>query len=266
MAGLGLASTTQFVPFTYTNNIQTALISTFPTGTYTAVDGTQFSIPSAPGNCGPSGSAVWPCNYYDAGSSDFTSGKSLTINVSFPNATDVYTLMNAYAPPQGVTVGTIQFVGTGGAQVTFNLIGGNDIRDFYNSGSYSNGLTNTVPGVSVANTFKCTDSGSPVPSGGCLGAGGSGNVNTGSLGNYVVDEQHFSLGSTFTGQTLTQIILTNSTSNSQVILLGMTAAYTPNQSVPVPALSPWGLAILGVLLAVSALLIWKISTAVSDRA
>jgi len=247
LPGLGQAATNQFIPFTYTHNIQSALISTFPTGIYTAQDGTQFSIPA-------SGS-----NFYDNGSAQFTTGAQLTMNVNLPNATDVYTLMNAYAPLAG-EIGTIQFLGTGGTHVSFSLTGGNNIRDFYH-GEFANGLTNTVPNVNAANTFTCVDSGTPVPSGGCLGAGATGNVNTGSQGTYVVDEQHFSLGSTFLGQTLTQIIITNTTGSSQVILLGMTATYTPS-ATSVPALSPWGLAILAVLLAAIAALTTRLRPAV----
>ncbi len=225
LARLGQAAVTQPVAFTYTNNIQTGLISTFPTGTYTATDGTQFSIPSAAGNCGPS--ANQPCNFFDNGTGQFTAGNHLTINVSLPDATDVYTLINGYfrAIDTG-TVGTVEFLGTGGTSITFNLIGGNDLRDFYNSGQYVNTLTNTVPGVNAVNTFECNDPST------CLGAGATGNVATGHQGNYVVDEQHFSLGSTFAGQTLTQIIITSTTSNVQVIVLGVTATYTPSAPVP----------------------------------
>jgi uncharacterized protein (TIGR03437 family) len=224
MAGLGqTAAINQFIPFTYTNNVQTGLISTFPTGTYTATDGTQFSIPAS-GN-----------NFYDNGSAKFTANAQLTISVSLPNATDVYTLMNAYYGGLPTTVATIQFVGTGGASMTCSLVSGAIIRDFSNSGPFDNSLNNgAVSGVNAANTFKCGDGSaySDAPNGACLGSGGTGIVSTGSQGYYVVDEQHFSLGSTFLGQTLTQIILTNSTSIAQVILLGMTATYTPN---PVPA-------------------------------
>lgn len=248
MAGLGQAATNQFIPFTYTNNIQTGLINPFPTGTYTAKDGTQFSIPAL-GN-----------NFYDNGAAQFTANVALPINVSLPNATDVYTLINGYfgALLTGSTVGTIQFSGTGNTSISFNLVAGSNIRDYFNSGQWVNSLNlSVVSGVTAANTFRCGDGSgySGAADGACLGSGATGNVNTGNQGYYVVDEQHFSLGSTFLGQTLNKIILTNSTSNAQVILLGMTATYTPNAS-SVPALSPWALAALGVvLLGVAALML-----------
>jgi hypothetical protein len=67
-------------------------------------------------------------------------------------------------------------------------------------------MSNGVPGVEAVNAFSCTD-----PTN-CLGSGGTGNVQTGDTGGYVIDEQHFSLGKVFAGQTLTQIISSSSSS------------------------------------------------------
>jgi uncharacterized protein (TIGR03437 family) len=217
LLGISVAApptTTTFVPIPATNNIQTALVSTFPTGTFTAHNalGTRFGIRSAPGKCGPSGAS--PCNYYDG----FTgSGKSITMDVSIANATDVYTLMNAHNPPKGQQLATVEFVGSGGASLTFPLIAGQDLRDFYH-GSFANGLTNGITGVEAVNAFSCTDPAA------CLGSQGTGNVQTGDKGEYVVDEQHFSLGATFLGQTLTQIVITDTygSRNQRPILLGVT--------------------------------------------
>jgi hypothetical protein len=229
-AGVGLGQTTTFVTIPTSDNIQTALISTIPTGIFTAnnVLATQFSIPSSPGTCGPSGAS--PCNYYD-GFRTTGVGSSITMNVSIPNATDVYTLMNAYSPPAGVTLATIKFVGTGGAQVTYNLIGGQDIRDYY-QGNFTNTLNNGISGVTALNAFQCVDPGT------CLGSGGTGNVNTGATGTYHVDEQHYTLGAAFTGQTLTQIVITDTNGGSTPILLGVTVASTGGStpsSTPIPS-------------------------------
>jgi hypothetical protein len=143
--------------------------------------------------------------------------QALTLTLSSPIAspTDVYTLMNAYSPPPGVQIATIQFVGTGGASLTFPLIAGQDIRD-YNQGGFANTLTNSIPGVEALNAFSCNDPAN------CLGSGGTGNVLTGVQHNYVIDEQHFSLGATFSGQTLTQIIITDTHTGSTPALLGVT--------------------------------------------
>ena len=213
LAKLGATAFT-YVTIPTSNNIQTALISTIPTGTFTANNtlATPFSISAAPGKCGPSGNS--PCNYYD-GFGFSGSGKSITMEVDVASPTDVYTLMNAYQPAGGQQLATIKFVGSGGASLTFALIGGQDIRDYY-QGSFSNSLTNGVAGVQALNAFSCTDPAT------CRGSGATLNVATGLTGSYVVDEQHFSLGATFAGQTLTEITLTDTYNGSNPILLGVT--------------------------------------------
>ncbi len=205
----------QLLTFPTTNNIQTGLINAFPTGIFTANNflGTPFSISAAGGNCGPAGEA--PCNFYD-GFGSLGNGLSIEINVSIDGPTDIYTLMNAYSPPAGVQVATIQFLGSGGASASFPLIGGENIRDYY-QGAFANTLNNGVPDAEAMNAFACTDPGN------CLGSGGTGNVQTGFTGNYVIDEQHFSLGTAFVGQTLTQIIITDTNNGSNPILIGLTA-------------------------------------------
>jgi uncharacterized protein (TIGR03437 family) len=222
-----LSTATVFTPVAIpaNNNIQTALYSSFPTGAFTASNtlGTTFNIPTTPGTCGPSGNA--PCNFYD-GFGTSGSGQSITINVSIASPTDIYTLMNAYSPPPGVQLATIQFVGTGGASLTFPLIGGQDIRDFF-QGAFVNSLTNGITGVNALNAFSCNNPST------CLGGGGTGNVQTGLQGDYVADEQHFSLGLTFAGQTLTQIIITDTNNGSEPILLGITVASEGNPSISV---------------------------------
>ena len=231
--GLSLGAGAQAQSFTYvplpgTHNIQTNLINTFPTGAFIANNtlATPFNISSAPGNCGPAKNA--PCNYFDGFAA---AGTNLTLDVSVAGATDVYTLMNAYSPPPGQKIATIQFVGSAGASVTFPLIGGQDIRD-YNQSIFVNTLTNGIPGVEALNAFSCHD---PTT---CLGSGGTGNVQTGGHNNYVIDEQHYSLGSTFAGQTLTKIIITDTHTGSTPAVLGVTvesgspAAAAPTAVLP----------------------------------
>ena len=223
------------------NNIQTGLISTFPTGVFTADNSlaTPFNIVgNGLTNCGPGGNAA--CNFYD-GFGPSGSGNSITLNVSVANPSDVFTLMNAYSPA-ATQLATIEFLGTGGTSITFSLIGGNNIRDFY-QGAFTNSLTNTVAGVNAVNAFTCNQPST------CSGAGGSGNVNTGLSGNYVVDEQDFSLGSTFAGQTLTQIIITDTHNGSVPILLGATVE-SPGGIAPTPepaTLSLLGLGLVGLV-------------------
>jgi uncharacterized protein (TIGR03437 family) len=203
------------------SSIETDLMSTFPTGIFTVHNplATPFSIPSAPGNCGPSSNA--PCNYYRFGLTD--KGASITIQTSVPNATDVFAIMNAYDPVEGEQLATIKFVGSAGASITFPLIGGKDIRDVHVS-TWADTLANGVPGVLALNAFSCT-----VPTT-CTDASG-----IGPPGNYFLDEQHYSLGSTFAGQTLTQIILTDTFNGSEPILIGLTVG-----SAELPAISASG--------------------------
>ena len=212
--GTAWAQTFSYVPIPGTHNIQTNLINTFPTGTFIANNtlATPFNISSAPGNCGTANNA--PCNYYD-GFGSTGSGKSLTLNVSIAGPTDAYTLMNAYGPPAGQQIATIQFVGTGGASLSFPLIAGQDIRD-YNQGGFANTLSNGIKGVEALNAFTCNDPAN------CLGSGGTGNVQTGAHHTYVIDEQHYSLGTAFAGQTLTQIIITDTRNGSVPAILGAT--------------------------------------------
>ena len=214
LAKLAGATVFTYVPIPTSDNIQTNLINTFPTGAFVSnnVLATPFSIPSAAGTCGNTAKA--PCNFYD-GFGFSGSGKSITMNVSIQSPTDAYSLMNAYQPPAGRQLATITFTGTGGATATFSLVGGQNIRDFY-QGNFTNNLTNGVTGVEAFNAFVCT-----APAN-CRGGGATGNVQTGNSGNYVIDEQHFSLGSTFAGQTLTQITLTDTNNGSDPILLAMT--------------------------------------------
>lgn len=79
-----------------------------------------------------------------------------------------------------------------------------------------------------------------------LGGGGTGNVDTGDQGNYVIDEQDFVLNSAFALQTLTSIVITNtSTEGGTPIVLGVTAADI--SSTPLPATLPMFSAGLGLI-------------------
>src|SRR5580704_8739937 len=94
--------------------------------------------------------------------------------------------LNGYSPAG--TLGTIEFVGSGGATQTFSLVSNGNVRDFYN-GVYANSLNSPpVPGSSAAVAFQCS-----TPS--CSGGGGTGDVTTGASGTYRVDEQDFVLNS-----------------------------------------------------------------------
>jgi hypothetical protein len=203
-----------YVTIPASNSIQADLIDTFPLGTFRAHNqlATLFEIPFTPNTCGYYG--VGPCNFYDAFGFD-GDGQSITIDVSIPNVAHVFTLMNAYNPVAGQQLATIEFFGSDGATDTFPLVAGQDIRDFYH-GIWANTLTNGIPGVYAVNAFSCVD---PTT---CLGGAKTGNIITGDAGNYVFDEQQFSLSPAFRTQNLVKIVITDTYDGSDPILLGIT--------------------------------------------
>ena len=222
--GTSEASANTYTPISFTGNgnIQSSLISTFPTGSYTPSNnsfGAPFSVPSVGNN-------------FNAISG---SGSALTITTSVPDVTNVFTLMNAYSPNPGDQIASIEFIATGGVTETFDLVAGTNIRDFY-QGNFAN----SINGTTTRNAFACNDPSS------CLGGGATGNVETGDQGNYVIDEQDFVLNSAFALQTLTSIVITNtSTEGGTPIVLGVTAADI--SSTPLPATLPMFSAGLGLI-------------------
>jgi hypothetical protein len=68
---------------------------------------------------------------------------SFTVNVGVAGVTDVYTLMNAYAPTSGFALTTVEFIGSGGADQTFTLVNGVDVRDYF-QGAFANTINGTT--------------------------------------------------------------------------------------------------------------------------
>ena len=127
--------------------------------------------------------------------------------------------MNAYSPGSGFETATVEFIATGGVTETFELVNGDNIRDFF-QGNYANTLNNTpISDPSAENAFSITTTGTD--------GGGTGNTSTGSSGTYNIDEQDFALSSAFASQTLTEIVITDlggARGGSDVpALLGITA-------------------------------------------
>jgi hypothetical protein len=163
----------------YTGNIQSKLIAPGPLGHITTSDATPFDIPVSGNN-------------FDEVSSN--PGLMLWTKVDVANVTDVFTLINAYGPTAGVTIGVITFNFSNGTSRSVDLVGGRNVRDFYH-GRYAN----TLSGESVQNAFSYADT---------SGGARTGNVRTGMSGSYVIDEQHFPLGTAGIGTTLTSIVIT----------------------------------------------------------
>jgi hypothetical protein len=117
----------------------------------------------------------------------FSPGLIADITVSIPNAANVYTLMNTFFGTTSVAA-TVEFKGTGGADQTFSLTGGTDIRDWNNAN-----WTNTINGTTTQEWFASSN------------------------GNDRFDAQQFALSSAFLGQTLTDIIITAGADTGLVI-------------------------------------------------
>lgn len=215
-----VAGATSFTPVSIasvaSNTIQTNLISSFPTGPSVTLGGVTYNLPAGPNN------------FYD-GFGFNGSGKSITLTTSVYNPTDVYTLMNAYFNNSalGLGVASVTFSGTNNTSETFTLLGGEVIRDFY-QGAFTNSLTNGETGITATNVFSCSDPST------CKGAGGTGNVNTGLQGTYVIDQQDFALGNVFAGQTLTSITITDLNNSTVPLLLGVTVGSANTSSTPEP--------------------------------
>jgi hypothetical protein len=139
---------------------------------------------------------------------------SFTVNVGVAGVTDAYTLMNAYAPTTGGTETTVEFIGSAGADQTFTLVNGVDVRDYF-QGSFAN----TINGTTTQQAFSV------------FGAGAVGGA-SGVIGTFVLDEQHFALNSAFATQTLERIVYTYTGAEGTPILAGVSVA---TSAVPEPS-------------------------------
>jgi len=193
--------------FAKTGNAQANLQSSFPAGLYTSTNSfaTPFNITT-----NASGK-----NYSEI----VGAGSTLVIsNLNLPSVAEVFTLMNAYSPVAG-PLASVEFIGSAGADQTFTLVGGVELRDFF-QGSWED----TINGVTAQTAYQTNS---------VQGAAGTGNTQTGLTGTYRLDEQKFTLTNTFLGQYLRTIKITNLNGNSTPFVVGITAEVTA------PLLSIW---------------------------
>ncbi len=190
-------SYTSVTNFAKNGNIQQNLQASFPSGAFTANNSfaTPFNI--VPDNNGNNFEQILGI------------GTTLTINVGAFGVSNVYILLNAYSPQPGSQIASVEFLGSSGADQTFTLTGGDQIRDFY-QGTHAN----SINGITTQNAFSIVGP----------GGAGTGNVSTGLYGTYVLDEQDFQLNAAFLTQTLHSIEITNTANDSNPILLGLTTA------------------------------------------
>jgi hypothetical protein len=115
----------------------------------------------------------------------------VTIHVGVPSVRKVYTLLQAFGPWEGERICTVEFIGSAGARQTFSLIGGAEIRDFFES-SFARHINNTTTRPAYE----------------LIGPGGAytANTATGPRGFYDFDEQEFVLSDAFAAQTLDSIV------------------------------------------------------------
>jgi hypothetical protein len=201
---------------TYTGNIQSKLIAQGPLGhiTTTDADPVPFDIPATGNN-------------YDELALNPDYGLSIKVDVA--DVTDVFTLINAYAPARNATIGVITFNFSNGTSRSVPLVGGGNVRDFYR-GTYANTLFRDT----AENVFTYAHA---------PGGAHTGNTRRGPVGTYVVDEQHFPLGTAEIGKTLTSIVITTPYRNRIVggsgretpIILGLTVETTTLISSAAPS-------------------------------
>ncbi len=133
-----------------------------------------------------------------------SSGTSFDIPVNISGGTALNTLINSTYGVAGDTVGTVEVKGTGGADATFNLVEGTNIRD-YNNGPYNNTIAPGTPSASF----------------------GSGQIR--------LDMQTFSLPAAFATARITDIIFTSSGGTPQgnpfLAAATVTTATGPSQLV-----------------------------------
>ncbi len=159
-------------PYVNSNVQKYANGSNYPAGgTTLTVEGVEFTLANYPG--GGTGIIQTP---------NRSSSSSFDVPVNVANPTTVYTLINSQWGVYGDTVGAVEFKATGGLDYTVNLVEGQDIRDHNNGG-----FNNTIGQGSLGGIYLGTAS-----------FGG---------GQVRLDEQGFTLPSSFQSSTLTDIIL-----------------------------------------------------------
>ena len=166
--------------------------------------GVPFFIPTND----PSGN-----NYWNAAFASGPDPRTLTITTSVFDAVQVNSLINTYAGVAGSSLAYIEFIGTGGASYTYNLVGGVDIRDFNNDG-----FVNTIDPSAGSHPTQVLSYDDQAQGG-------------------RLDMQQFTLPSTFLGQTLTTILLVdngfdapNPEPHQRVFLAGMSVSSVPEPS------------------------------------
>jgi len=237
-----LADQIDLTGFTTSNDIYTNLNQQFP-NTGPGTPGSTHGTPNATFLYNP---ATWTSANFVAGSDSATngiefllssdstgrdfeeiSGPAFSFATEVSGVTEVHLLTAAYQN----TGYTATFTGTGGASETFTNVSAPNF--------FAGGALNTTSGGALDQSVLEVDD---------EGAGGSGNSGDGFTGDYFLYEQSFTLNSSFNGQSLTDISLTNTGGGgTSLLLLGVTAETA--SSTPEPStLALFGFAAAGFAL------------------
>jgi hypothetical protein len=155
-----------------------------------------------------------------------STGMTADLQTDIYGATSVATLMNTFYGQLGSAAVTVEFKGSAGADETFTLIGGTDIRD-YNNWVWTNSINGTTTQEWWTNNFSPTSQDQ----------------------THRLDAQLFTLAASFATQTLTDIVFTAGTSGvnySEPMLSAVDV--TTAAAVPEPASAALIAAALGCLL------------------
>jgi hypothetical protein len=227
-----MAAETYLTGFTKTANISNNLNRNYPNtggttaGSPTGVPNASFLYDPTPGQNG--NLADVDVSYRltaDAAGRDYaellaTGPQTLTANVA--DATAIYFLVAAY---NGQSI-NVSLAGTSGATRTFSNI---FIPDFNGGGD-----RNTIDGdVSLETVFRVTS----------VGAGGTGNSETGAFNTYYLYQLGLRLGPSFAGQGLASATL--SANGFNPLLLGATVLSPDAPASDVPEPATWGLMLAG---------------------
>jgi hypothetical protein len=180
-------------------------VGSFPTGAQT-FNGTPFTIAS------DTSGARYASAYLNSTS-------TITIATDIVRATNAYSLINTIWGQLGpYSYLSLTFNGSAGATQTFDLVGGDDIRDFNN---YA--YTNTINGTTTINAVT-VDSGA-----------------------HRLDEQLYTLDAAFLTQDLTSITMTDTGADgfSRGALTGLTIASADAPAGAVPEPASWAMMVGG---------------------
>jgi len=186
--------------FDATSDMQTNLIREFPIGLFKPSNGfpAAFYLPKAEPGAHPPRYNFW----------DAPNRKPLSITTHVRRVSAVYMLLAAYSPPPGATIAFVEFSANGGAHVKVSLVAGTDIRDFC-----ENVFANAIDGTSTRAAYTIHH---------VRDSCGTGNVQSGYITDYRIDEHRFVLPPEFIHQALTQIEVTP-TGYGTPLIIGITA-------------------------------------------